>query len=89
MLRDIARALASCHASGVVYGDVKPSNMIEEDRSPGGGKIFLSETAATYLIDFGCAQAYQGPLTRRTGTSIQENNNHRRYMCNRINRRKG
>ncbi len=47
MLRQIASGLAACHAAGVVHGDVKPGNILGEDREAG---------LHFKLIDFGLAR---------------------------------
>lgn len=55
LVRDIARALAYAHRHGVVHRDVKPSN------------ILVDERGRAYLFDFGLAQDEGAPALTRTG----------------------
>ena len=55
--RDICRALAAVHGSGLIHGDVKAQNVMREE----GGRIVL--------MDFGAGQA-QGAPTTTSGTPL-------------------
>jgi formylglycine-generating enzyme required for sulfatase activity len=59
IVRDLARALERCHASGLVHRDLKPDN------------VLFDEQGAPRIADFGCARDMnaQEHLTR-TGTLI-------------------
>jgi eukaryotic-like serine/threonine-protein kinase len=46
--RDVARALAAAHATGVIHRDLKPDN------------IFLCRDGTTKVVDFGIAKAFLG-----------------------------
>ncbi|CAG9461853.1 unnamed protein product [Pedinophyceae sp. YPF-701] len=82
-LHDALAALARCHATGVYYGDVKPSNLMLATARPGAAGGLPSEERDTMvgprpgglfvkLVDFGCSQwcAPDTPLTKRTGTPV-------------------
>jgi len=57
VVRDVVRSLAEIHRAGLVHGDVKPLN------------IFLCETGAVKLFDFGCAtECGSGSLMRGMGS---------------------
>jgi len=60
------RFVRACHKNGIVYGDVKPANLVLPTPGPPAGKPFLVKA-----IDFGTSQPLDNPhkrLRRRAGT---------------------
>ena len=62
-VRDVARALASLHESGLVHGDVKPSNIMLEGT---GGEDPLA--CKGVLVDFGLVREFDGTVSTLLGT---------------------
>src|SRR5688572_10889117 len=59
ILRDLSDALAYAHGVGVVHRDVKPENVLIDQRS-----------GTAHLTDFGVARAFQDTDERMTGTGL-------------------
>lgn len=62
LIEQVADALDTAHAAGLIHRDVKPSNVLVTSRP--GGREFV------YLIDFGIAQAADGAQVTTTGRAV-------------------
>lgn len=71
VMRSLLEFLATCHAHGLLYGDVKASNlMLREPLTKGGGSGAPPDIR---VVDFGCSRAMPGKdecLTRGVGTPL-------------------
>jgi len=59
IIEEVCEALSYAHKNGVIHRDVKPSNIIIEDK-----------TGKSYITDFGIAKAVSGTKLTQTGVSL-------------------
>ena len=65
------KVVSTCHALGIVHGDVKPANFLLRQRMRDPLRFVERGQMSNWLkaIDFGCSQVLRGSqLHRRTGT---------------------
>lgn len=73
VMHECLQVIATCHALGVVHGDVKPANFLLRQRVRDPLRFVENGQVQDWLkaVDFGCSQVLRGAqLHRRTGTPV-------------------
>jgi serine/threonine protein kinase len=70
IVRQVADALDSAHAAGLVHRDVKPANILLRSAQTDTGTDFDDGNDFAYLVDFGIARATSDPGLTGTGGAI-------------------
>jgi serine/threonine protein kinase len=71
VMYECLKVVSTCHALGIVHGDVKPANFLLRQRMRDPLRFVERGQMSNWLkaIDFGCSQVLRGAqLHRRTGT---------------------
>ena len=71
VIYECLKVVSTCHALGIVHGDVKPANFLLRQRMRDPLRFVERGQTSNWLkaIDFGCSQVLRGSqLHRRTGT---------------------
>ena len=73
VMYECLKVVSTCHALGIVHGDVKPANFLLRQRMRDPLRFVERGQMSNWLkaIDFGCSQVLRGSqLHRRTGTPV-------------------
>ena len=71
VMYECLKVVSTCHALGIVHGDVKPANFLLRQRMRDPLRFVERGQMSNWMkaIDFGCSQVLRGSqLHRRTGT---------------------